>query len=71
MNGKRKIPLEHKCAYLGCRRKGRFLDDVETAPGVIKKKMVCGIHRGQLTKHISRTVSSQYMFAMESEADQY
>lgn len=37
-----------KCIYLGCKKEGRILDDVEVAPGVFEKKMVCKKHKGQL-----------------------
>lgn len=56
--------VKHKCAYLGCQKEGELLDDVETAPNVIEKKMVCRQHQGQLTKHIFRTTNSRYMFSM-------
>lgn len=36
------------CAYLGCKKKGVIIDDVETAPGVITKDYVCEEHQGQL-----------------------
>lgn len=49
--------VKHKCAYLGCQKEGKFLDNVETAPNVIEKKMVCRQHQGQLTKHIFRTTN--------------
>lgn len=44
--------MVQQCAYLGCKKAGRYMDDVETAPGVIEKKLVCRLHRGKLTKHI-------------------
>lgn len=40
--------MEIKCAYLGCENIGQTLDDVEVAPKVIEKKMVCNEHIGQL-----------------------
>lgn len=57
-----------KCAYLGCHRRGIFLDDVETSPGVIQKKLVCKKHLGKLTTNITLTgkVKSPCRFSKES-----
>ncbi len=42
-----------KCAYLGCEKEGTILDDVEVAPGVLEKQMVCKEHVGQLVGNIT------------------
>lgn len=59
--------IKAKCAYLGCQRKGKYLDDVEIAPGIIRKKVVCRTHLGQLTGNIMVTgkFSLPYMFSKE------
>lgn len=44
--------MEKKCAYLGCQNKGEVWDDVEIAPNVIRKKLVCRKHLGQLIGNI-------------------
>lgn len=58
-----------KCAYLGCKNEGKIMDNVETSPGVIKKRCVCRLHLGKLTKNITSTgkFSLTYMFSMESD----
>lgn len=42
-----------KCSYLGCKKKGIIMDNVEVAPCVFEKKMVCKKHKGQLTGQIT------------------
>lgn len=42
-----------RCAALGCKKEGTVLDDVETSPGVIKKRWVCEEHRGTLVQNIT------------------
>ncbi len=57
-----------KCAYLGCKKEGEVLDDVETSPGATQRKMVCKGHEGMLVKHITILSKSNlpYMFSTES-----
>lgn len=56
-----------KCAYLGCKRNGEIIDDVEISPGVIEKKCVCREHLGKLTGNITviGKFSLPYMFSTE------
>ena len=61
--------METKCAYLGCQKKGEYLDNVEIAPCVIRKKLVCKTHLRQLTGNVMETgkFSLPYMFSKESD----
>lgn len=43
-----KLNIETKCAYLGCHKRGKFLDKVEVAPNKFEYKLVCNKHLGQL-----------------------
>ena len=51
---------KEKCAYLGCSIIGRILDDVEVAPGVIERKLVCNKHLGQLKNSVSVASGIKY-----------
>ena len=61
--------MKTKCAYLGCQKEGEFLDDVEITPCVIRKKLVCKTHLGQLTGNVMTIgkFSLPYMFSKESD----
>ena len=51
---------KEKCAYLECNTKGSILDDVEVAPGVIERKLVCNKHLGQLKDSVSVASGIKY-----------
>jgi len=53
------INQNEQCAYLGCNKHGEVLDDVEIAPGVVEKRLVCKEHKGQLVGNIQ--VISNFM----------
>ena len=61
--------MKTKCAYLGCQKEGKFLDDVEIAPCVICKKLVCKTHLEQLTGNVMEAgkFSLSYMLSKESD----
>lgn len=50
---------KEKCAYLGCNNIEEILNDVEIAPDVIEKKLVCNIHVGQLKKLNSKAIGTK------------